>query len=170
MNFKLLAIRPLGKCGKKFLKNLQKNRIYKMYNDYTFYSNDSLVDDFDTNDPEYSVINNIEYKNSLPKDFFGSKVNVSAIIGKNGSGKSSLVNLFVSAINQMSISLQSQGKLETTTNLIPTGLNDESKIYCEFYYQLEKEYYVVKIKDGEFLFRTLNGKIQKKDCLFRQPL
>jgi energy-coupling factor transporter ATP-binding protein EcfA2 len=159
MNFKLLAIRPLEKCGKKFLKNLQKNRIYKMYNDYTFYSNDSLVDDFDTNKPEYSLINKIEFKNTLPKDFFGSKVNVSAIIGKNGSGKSSLVNLFVSAINQMSIKLQAQGKLETTADLISTGEDDDCKIYCEFYYQLESDYYIVKIEDREFFFKTLDGEI-----------
>ena len=159
MNFKLLAIRPLEKCGKKFLKNLQKNRIYKMYNDYAFYSNDSLVDAFDISNPEYSSIDRIEFKNTLPKDFFGLKVNVSAIIGKNGSGKSSLVNLFVSAINQMSIKLQAEGKLETTADLIPTGEDDESKIYCEFYYQLESEYYIVSIKDGEFIFKNLDGEI-----------
>ena len=144
---------------RKCLKNLQKNRIYKMYNDYTFYSDGILLDDFDTNNPEYSSIDKIEYRNKLPKDFFGSKVNVSAIIGKNGSGKSSLVNLFVSAINQMSIKLQAQNKLETTAYLIPTGEDGESKIYCEFYYQLEGEYYIVIIEDGEFLFKTLDGEI-----------
>lgn len=163
MNFKLLAIRPLDKCGKKFLKNLQKNRIYKMYNDYSFYSNGSIIDVFNTDIPEYSSIDKIEFKNTLPKDFFGSKVNVSAIIGKNGSGKSSLVNLFVAAINQMSIKLQAQGKLETTAVLIPTGEEDESKIYCEFYYQLESEYYLVKIEDGELVFKTLYAEINNFD-------
>lgn len=159
MIFKLLAIRPLDKCGKKFLKNLQKNRIYKMYNDYTFYSNGNIIDDFNTDIPEYSSIDKIKFKNKLPKDFFGSKVNVSAIIGKNGSGKSSLVNLFVAAINQMSIKLQSQGKLETTANLIETGEDDESKIHCEFYYQLKSEYYIITIEDGEILFKNLDKEI-----------
>jgi len=130
-----------------------------MYNDYSFYSNGSIIDDFNTDIPEYSSIDKIEFKNTLPKDFFCSKVNVSAIIGKNGSGKSSLVNLFVAAINQLSIKLQAQGKLETTADLIPTGEEDESKIYCEFYYQLESEYYIVTIEDGEFLFKNLDGEI-----------
>lgn len=159
MNFKLLAIRPLDKCGEKFLKNLQKNRIYKMYNDYAFYSNDNFVDDFDITNPQYSVIDNIEFKNTLPQNFFGPKVNVSAIIGKNGSGKSSLVNLVVAAINQMSIKLQAKGRLESTANLIPTGEDDDSKIHCELYYELENEYYIVTIEDDKFLFKTLNGEI-----------
>jgi energy-coupling factor transporter ATP-binding protein EcfA2 len=159
MNFKLLAIRPLERCGIKFLKNLQKNRIYKMYNDSTFYSNGSVIDDFNTEIPKYLSIDKIESNNTLPKDFFGSKVNVSAIIGKNGSGKSSLVNLFVAAINQMSIKLQAKSRLETTAKLIPTGEDDDSKIHCEFYYQLESEYYLIKIEDGEFLFKNLDGEI-----------
>nr|BFF36945.1 hypothetical protein BACT7_18070 [Tenacibaculum mesophilum] len=159
MSFKLLAIRPLNKCGKKFLKNLQKNRIYKMYNDYEFYSKGSLVNNFDSNSLEYLLIDRIEFDNTLPRNFFGAKVSVSAIIGKNGSGKSTLVNLFVSAINQISIKLQTQGKLKTTANLIPTGENDDSKIHCEFFYQLEDKYYVVIIEDGEFVFKTLDGEI-----------
>ena len=36
MSFKLLAIRPTENCGKKFLKNLEINRIYKIYNEYKF--------------------------------------------------------------------------------------------------------------------------------------
>lgn len=159
MNLKLLAIRPLENCGDKFLKNLQKNRIYKMYNDYKFYSNGSLIDDFDTNTSEYLLIDKIEYRNTLPQDFFGPKVSVSAIVGKNGSGKSSLINLFVAAINQMSIKLQEKNKLETTAKLISTGEDDESKIYCEFYYQIEGEYYVVVVNDKEFVFKTLEGEI-----------
>jgi hypothetical protein len=159
MNFKLLAIRPLDKCGEKFLKNLQKNRIYKMYKDYTFYSNDIIIDDFNIDEPEYSSINKIQNKNTLPNEFFGAKINVSAIIGKNGSGKSSLTNLFVASINQMSIHLQRQDKLETTANLITTGLDVNSKIYCEFYYQLEGTYYIVKIEDEEFTFKTLDDNL-----------
>tara|TARA_R110001632_G_scaffold63318_2_gene151428 strand:- start:85407 stop:87479 length:2073 start_codon:yes stop_codon:yes gene_type:complete len=163
MNFKLLAIRPLDKCGKKFLKNLQKNRIYKMYNDYAFYSNGSIIDDFNTDIPECSSIDKIEFNNTLPKDFFGSKVNVSAIIGKNGSGKSSLVNLFVAAINQVSIKLQAKGLLETTANLITTGDDDNSKIYCELFYVLENEYFIVTIKDGDFEFKTLQDEVNNFD-------
>ena len=33
MSFKLLAIRPLNGCNKKFLKNLIPNQIYKFYNE-----------------------------------------------------------------------------------------------------------------------------------------
>ena len=49
MSFKLLAIRPTENCGKKFLKNLEINRIYKIYNEYKFYNDKSEIDCFSNN-------------------------------------------------------------------------------------------------------------------------
>jgi hypothetical protein len=40
MSFKLLAIRPLKGCSPRFLKNLEEDRIYKFYNDYSFFENE----------------------------------------------------------------------------------------------------------------------------------
>ena len=35
-NFKLIAIRPLLNCDKRFSKNLNKGEIYQFYNEYKF--------------------------------------------------------------------------------------------------------------------------------------
>lgn len=102
MSFKLLAIRPLDGCNPKFLKNLEEGRIYKFYNDYKF------IQDKDGN------VTSIEYEETLPKELYyqgigdlKTKINISAIVGKNGSGKSALVELLVTFVVKMSLEIKS---------------------------------------------------------------
>lgn len=86
MRFKLLAIRPLKDCDKRFLKNLKEGVIYKFYNEYIF------------NKDKNGEVISIENKSAVPENLYqlesGLKVNISALVGKNGSGKSSLLELF----------------------------------------------------------------------------
>ena len=91
MSFKLLAIRPLKGCSARFLKNLEEDRIYKFYNNYSF---------LDENDNEVRTggnkITKIQCKNSVPETLYeksGLDIQISALVGKNGSGKSSLLEL-----------------------------------------------------------------------------
>lgn len=94
-SFKLLAIRPLKDCNKKFLKNLEKGTIYKFYNEYTF--KDSNGNEIITG---LEDVSSITHSSKVPVDFYQIKnngnainINVSALVGKNGSGKSSLLEL-----------------------------------------------------------------------------
>lgn len=98
MSFKLLAIRPLKDCNEKFLKNLKENQVYQFYNDYKFH--------FKDNDESKDVIKIEKLEQSVPDNFFGNgklDINVSAIVGKNGSGKSSLVELFYAGLYNLSV-------------------------------------------------------------------
>ena len=84
MSFKLLAIRPLKGCSARFLKNLEEDRIYKFYNDYSFFEN------------EDKKVTKIQCEDSVPKTLYeksGLDIQISALVGKNGSGKSSLLEL-----------------------------------------------------------------------------
>ncbi|WP_353101605.1 hypothetical protein [Myroides odoratus] len=87
-NFKLIGIVPLKGCDSKFLKNLNIGVPYLFYNNY------------DINvDTDKNTIKNITTKqSSVPTTMYnlhnGINVNVSAIVGANGSGKSSLIELF----------------------------------------------------------------------------
>lgn len=76
-DFKLLAIRPLEGCNERFLKNLNPGYIYKFYRDY-----DYILDD--NNDKVIKV----NHKENILKSIYGENISVSAIVGKNGSGKS----------------------------------------------------------------------------------
>lgn len=98
MSFKLLAIRPLNGCNPKFLKNLKENQVYQFYNDYEF--------QFKDGNESKDVLNVKKNEQTIPENFFGNdklKINVSAIVGKNGSGKSSLVELFYAALYNLSV-------------------------------------------------------------------
>lgn len=102
MSFKLLAIRPLDNCNKDFLKNLEENRIYKFYNDYSFKNiNRKIISENDK-----STVHYIKYVSNIPDNFYGQrdlKINISAIVGENGSGKSSIVELLYVAFYNFSI-------------------------------------------------------------------
>lgn len=122
MSFKLLAIRPMPGTDPKFLKNLKPGVIYKFYQEYeylnsqdkdlskwTYQSGENgknyLVNPDDSNEkieltPDNPLLN-VEVKKSpattVPEDLYsipgGLTINISAIVGKNGSGKSSLFDL-----------------------------------------------------------------------------
>lgn len=101
MSFKLLAIRPLKDCNEKFLKNLKGNQIYQFYNDYEFKDGKGhgLID----YQPSIDVKIVENKKKSIPQNFYGKNINVSAVVGKNGSGKSALVELLIATIMKVSL-------------------------------------------------------------------
>lgn len=104
MSFKLIAIRTLEGCNEKFRKNLIPNQIYKFYNEYEF---------LDKNDKEIKCTENfvevskiVNMANNVPEDLYyqgNTKINISAIVGKNGSGKSSLIELICVAFYNLSV-------------------------------------------------------------------
>ncbi|MBA5630394.1 hypothetical protein [Moheibacter lacus] len=159
MGFKLLAIRPLEKCGVKFLKNLEMNRIYKFYDNYEFYNSQTRIDDLPKTE-KYKIVDNIVEIEKLPVDFFSTKINISAIIGKNGSGKSSIIDLFIASINQISLKLRDDGFLNTTAELESTNKekDNESIIHCEIFYQIDNTFFQIIINDNDFTFKTINIK------------
>lgn len=89
--FKLLAIRPLEGYDEKYRKNLIPGQIYQFYQDYKF----------DLSEDKKEVISVTPLPSSVPSDLYSIKrkgkpdleINISAVVGKNGSGKSALFDL-----------------------------------------------------------------------------
>lgn len=144
MSFKLLAIRPLKGCSARFLKNLEEDRIYKFYNDYFF---------LDENDDEVKKGNKnvarIEYKNSVPENLYeksGLDIQISALVGKNGSGKSSLLELlyascYVIAINQ---------------KILYDEMIDVEGLKVAIFYNIGNNYYEIEITNSEVKCYNIN--------------
>jgi hypothetical protein len=109
--FKLLAIRPLEGCNKKYLKNLKAGMVYKFYRNYIYFIKDGGID-VELTQSNYDQfkgkpISKIESLINEGVDLYSHadlKINISAVVGTNGSGKSSLVELFYKYLFDLSIS------------------------------------------------------------------
>ena len=125
--FKLLAIRPLDGCLLSVSKCLQKDKMYYFCNDYT------ITEDYISLRDEYVRI--------LPKDFFNLheksslEINVSAVVGMNGDGKSSLIELLMRLINNFA----KRYKLLDKDNL-----SRIEGVKAELYYLLDNSIYCIR--------------------------
>ncbi|MBK8805637.1 MAG: AAA family ATPase [Bacteroidales bacterium] len=92
-DFKIIAIRPLEDCDSRFLKVLTEGEIYQFYNQYKFIKSDE--NDIHSEIIEIKKISDDYNIYSFDKNL---EINVSAIVGKNGSGKSSLIELLFATV------------------------------------------------------------------------
>ena len=180
-DFKLLAIRPLKGCDEKYRKNLKEGVIYQFYNDYEFITKDDHV---------HSEVVDIKYKSSIPENLYNFKIatgknihiNISAIVGKNGSGKSSLIELLFLAVYVISTK---EGKLKPNITSINEKISelkkdeinnheDEIKYYenqlaeiniindnlkIDIYYEMNSNLYCININKGAVKQSIENGSI-----------
>jgi predicted ATP-binding protein involved in virulence len=123
LDFKIIAIKPLPKCNVKIKKVLKTNIPYYLYNNYTI-KGDAIT----------------EHESHIPADLYnvkkGLQVNISAIVGKNGSGKSTVVELLYAAVYNAACVAD-----------ILTIDTDGNKTYCDeaihvaVYYKKGQDYY-----------------------------
>ena len=152
MSFKLLAIRPLEGCNPKFLKNLEENRIYQFYNDYEFQDFDGKII---TNFENYKEVVFVKNKKTISDNFYSQKrnnfgenlpISISAIVGKNGSGKSALVELIYLAMYNLAV----------TEKII-------SKVDKQIYFknEIEKKYNVLLLDDNLDIIKFVRSCVDK---------
>lgn len=162
MNFKLIAIRPLLGISSKFLKNLVEGETYNLCNDYSLLNSQAKPVSFKEN------VATIKYKQTVPENLYSIPkkdgeiihVNISAVVGKNGAGKSSLMDLLLHSLFVVSYNLE----LVDTDNFIdPDSSNTvrselerykqdldeiEKGLKVEIYYLLNERYYRLTIQNG----------------------
>lgn len=178
--FKLIAIRPLIGCDSRFSKNLQKGQIYKFYQEYNFHDKEGKLiknNDFkstkNVNIEVYSITNN----GTIPCNLYNSKIegieiNVSAIVGKNGSGKSSLLELLYACCYSIA---SKKGIIKNHSDLAELinspGINHNALfnkinqiqdffegLQVEIFYEIDNEYYSVRSENQNLYHRILSQK------------
>lgn len=143
--FKIIGVRIHKDCAPNIRKVLKEESSYFIYNNYEDdYSNDQ--------NSKSSKWIGIKHRNDAtetvpPDDFYrlkdnknGPVINISAIVGKNGSGKSSLIEIAIRIINNFAIEA---GFIENQSSLIKVkGLK------ATLFYSIDKTIFYIEC-DGE---------------------
>lgn len=152
-DFKLIAIRPRKGCDPKIMKVLKEDVIYQFYDNYIFKTKDDKLEEEVEKiipNPDYNAPEQIYYisepgRKPLP-------VNISAIVGKNGSGKSALSELLYLSIYNLSFALGIiKEDRAAEPPLIPAIVPD---VIVEVYYAIGDDLYTLKI--DQFLTDNCN--------------
>jgi len=164
MGFKLIGIRPLIGIKPKFLKNLIAGEVYNLCNDYQLLNNQN--NPVTLEDDVYSI----KYLQTIPEDLYSItkingdvvNVNISAIVGKNGAGKSSLIDLLLTSLFVVSNKLNfviPENFIETSTEM--SEIEEKRKynyqlreieegLKLEIYYLMNDKYFKLSIDNGKF--------------------
>jgi predicted ATP-binding protein involved in virulence len=153
-NFKIIAIRPLKGCNKKLLRILTVNKVYQLYNNYTF----KYRDDNDL----LEVIKVIKGDDLAPELYKinrpygeGLSVNISAIVGENGSGKSSIIELLYAAMYNLSLK---SGVLPSTDENDKVIRERISNIFLEVYFEINYQLKKLTFNDNTFEICCINNR------------
>lgn len=85
--FKLISIKPLKGCNEKYLKTLKEEEVYLFDKTYSIHDETIEID----KEKDLSLF-----------DLDTINININAIVGKNGTGKSTIIELLFAIINNIS--------------------------------------------------------------------
>lgn len=145
-DFKLIAIRPLDGCDKKHLKILNSEKIYQFYYDYVL--EERIIDG--------KVVVFIDTKPTTPQDLYSLEytnkvlpVNISAVVGKNGSGKSVLFELLYMAVYNLALERNILNAAKWKAKLI-------EHLKLEIYYSIAGQVFCLRIQTGDKIANERN--------------
>lgn len=133
-SLKLVAVRILPGCASYIQKCLSVNTFYYLCNDYI------ISEDGKT------ISQSSKHLSTLPNDFFSLEeknnltINLQAIVGKNGDGKSTLVEVVIRLINNLSYSYQ----MNPNEQLLYV-----SGVRAELYFESGGKFYCIQERSSE---------------------
>ena len=160
--FKIIALEILEKPQhlsniavaryKSIHKILKQRELFMFYNNFNI---ESTTDSpyFDIHLKESSIPNDFFCKNFIEREGNGKlNVNICAIVGANGSGKSSVFELLIRMINNVSYAILGNKKHAIASNI----LHFIDNIYARFYFQGSKVL-IYKNKTSKSIFEWNKG-------------
>lgn len=152
--FKLLAIRPMKGNPQSLIRNLKEGIVYRFYNDFQYEYVDS--------EKALSELKNCVLNHSFAEDIYKEgkqNINISAIVGKNGSGKSSLIELYYAVCYCISVA---DGEIEDFnggldqkkigSHKLIENIFSYNKISCEVYFSKNKTVCRINLNDGKYIW------------------
>lgn len=149
-DFKVLAVKVLPGCNNHIRKVLFEDRWYIFYKDYGV-----------TQDGKW--LKRKSYV-SVPVDFYrvnnvAPNISISAIVGKNGDGKSSLIELIVRILNNVAYSAYRD---------LHDSLMRVEGLWAELFFSIDNSVYCFKCEDYKVSFMTSSNSCIPVDKAFRQ--
>lgn len=135
--FKLLALRVLDGCADHIKKCLKENEYYYFCTDYRFEIKDKVYRGSRYSDPIHD-----SFFTPVPSLYFGEKksyspvININAIVGKNGDGKSTIVELIIRLVNNYYVKHPRTQHSVFVQKLLPV-----EGVYAELYFQIDDNIY-----------------------------
>ena len=133
-NFEIIAIHILRDCPEYIRKVLEEDKWYFFSKKYK--------------EVEGKLVINKSY--SIPENFYSSKINIQAVVGKNGSGKSSVIEVMLRLINNLASDLISTAKTDTKLYFV----ND---IKAELFYEVNGHINSIKCIGNKVYLDQGNG-------------
>ena len=135
IGFKIIALRPLNDCNPAYLNILKPNEFY--YFEKAYNIKDEIIE-YDSEKTISLYDQPIGLRNKL-------KVNVTAIVGKNGCGKSSLLELFFRIINNITYTFKNE--IHTNDLILEVGMA------AELYYVNSNKLFCIKVNNDKIQIR-----------------
>jgi hypothetical protein len=141
MAFKIIAVEPLNKCHEDYYKALKPGEIYYFYHNYSI-TKKKITEEVDELVPSHLfTVHNKQ------------QVSISAVVGKNGSGKSSIVELLYGAVFNAACVAKVLERDDATQKLKP--LPD---LHVQIYYQKDDNYYRLRCAGRSVILYCQVGK------------
>ena len=160
-SFRLIALRVQEGCNDHIKRTLMPEMTYFLCNDYE--------DEYDCKDNWCSVKKatsahsvplsgffSLPEKNEKSTRFHSPNVNISAIVGKNGDGKSSLIELLLRVINNFGVAYGFQEDQRS--------LKFVKGVYATLFYELGSELYSITCED-EYVYTSFDIMGRSKSAL-----
>jgi hypothetical protein len=144
-DFSIICLRILSGCDEQYRKILEEG-VYYFFNDWYRLENGEV---------------RLNKNSTFQRNFFGSNLSVQAVVGKNGSGKSSLFELIYRIINNVGY-ISTEGLYRGTAERIYYIRN----IYAELYYEQNGTLCKVLCEDDKMSF-YLEQK-NRMFCIFQE--
>lgn len=149
-NFSIICVHPLASCLDQYRKVLKKDEYY-FFNKW-----------YELRDGKLIKNNRVEFERS----FFSESISIQAIVGKNGSGKSSILDLLYRLINNLSyVAVEGMyrggaDRLYFIRNLnaeffyelddvLGSVRSENDRVYFKYGEEIEEEYHFAEVPDED---------------------
>ena len=156
-SFRILAIRAahvpdgVGDSDEKKARLIQK-RVSADSAWLYFYDNYVDLDSVEEDDVSGGYIARAIYYKHQPRlyDVSNIKVDVCAVVGKNGTGKSTLVDLLIRTINNVAAAIIGENYVYTAAE----HLHYIENVYADLCYEMNGQYYIIELRGRKLIWHT----------------